>query len=90
MAAATAAAAGRGLFGWLECCCTRSPIRALLRAVGILLTRISMRVLRPWAWGLYCERSFRARSVTRHVGLLGGPPMGRVGLDTYPQAASCR
>lgn len=41
-----------------------SPILALRNAMGMRLTRISIRVRSPWAWRLYCARSFRARSVT--------------------------
>lgn len=42
----------------------RSPIRDRRKAIGIRLTRISIRVRKPWAWRLYCARSFLARSVT--------------------------
>lgn len=41
-----------------------SPILAFRSAMGMRLTRISMRVRRPWAWRWYCARNFRARSVT--------------------------
>lgn len=42
----------------------KSPIFALLNVIGMRLTRISMRVLSPCAWRLYCARSLRARSET--------------------------
>lgn len=41
-----------------------SPILALRSAMGMRLTRISIRVRRPCACKLYCARNFRARSVT--------------------------
>ena len=41
-----------------------SPILAFLSAIGIRLTRISIRVLNPCACSEYCARSFLARSET--------------------------
>ena len=43
---------------------SKSPILAFLKAIGILLTLISIRVRIPCACRLYCARIFRARSVT--------------------------
>jgi hypothetical protein len=49
---------------------TKSPIFSLRNAVGILFTLISIRVRKPWAWSMYCARSFLARSVTGETSAL--------------------
>lgn len=53
-----------GLAAVSVCLTTRSPIFAFRNATGILLTRISIRVLNCCACIVYCARSFLARSVT--------------------------
>jgi hypothetical protein len=41
-----------------------SPMFVFRSAIGMRLTRISIRVRSPCAWSIYCARSFLARSVT--------------------------
>ena len=43
---------------------SRSPMFVFRNAIGIRLTRISIRVRSPCACSIYCARSFLARSVT--------------------------
>lgn len=69
----------------------RSPIFAFLNAIGMRLTRISMRVRRPWAWRLYCARSFRARSVTDDALMSTCPLLGVLPwATTYSRAGGCQ